>query len=105
MSDLCLVRINCPDRMTAERIGEALVSESLAACVNITEPVVSIYRWNGEMQRGTEWVILAKTTRACFDAIAEHVTELHPDEVPAILALPVEASAAFGEWVRAETGD
>ena len=104
MSELRLVRINCPDRMTAERIGEALVSENLAACINITEPVVSIYRWQGEMQRGTEWVILAKTTRARVAALAGRVTELPPDDVPAILALPVEASAAFGEWVRAETG-
>lgn len=104
MSQLRLVRINCPDRMTAEQIGEALVTERLAGCVNITEPVVSIYRWDGKMQRGTEWVILAKTTGERLDALAQRVTALHPDEVPAILALTVEASEAFAEWVRIETG-
>jgi len=91
--------------MTAEQIGEALVSENLAACVNITEPVVSIYRWNGEVQRGTEWVVLAKTTRARFEALEVRAAGLHPDEVPAILAIPMEATAAFADWVHAETGD
>jgi periplasmic divalent cation tolerance protein len=105
LSDLRLVRINCPDRMVAEQVGEALVLERLAACVNITEPVVSVYRWQGEMQRGTEWVVLAKTTRARFEALAARAAALHPDEVPAILAIPMEATAAFGDWVHAETGD
>lgn len=105
MTSFRLVRINCPDRQVAETIATALIEARLAACVNITEPVVSIYRWDGDVQRDTEWVLLAKSTAERFAAICEKVTALHPHKVPAILALPVDASDAFGAWISGEVGD
>ena len=104
MSDILLVRINCPDEETALSIGEALVSERLAACVNIEGPITSIYRWEGAIERDEEYVLVAKAPADNWVAIEARVGALHPFEAPAILAIPcVRANRRYAEWLKAET--
>ena len=103
---MILVRINCPDDAVAMAIARAAVDRRLAACANVEPGIRSVYRWNGRIEEGAEIVVLLKTREALFDRVAALVRELHPDEVPAILALPVPRVAPdFGAWVEAETGD
>jgi len=85
----------------ARRIAKALVEEQLAACVNILGRIESVYHWEGEVQSSQETALLAKTTEACFDALAARVRELHSYELPCIVAVPlVRGEAAFLSWIR-----
>jgi periplasmic divalent cation tolerance protein len=84
----------------ARRIAKALVEERLAACVNILGRIESVYHWEGEVQSSEETAFLAKTTEACFDALAARVRELHDYELPCIVALPLaRGEAAFLGWI------
>jgi len=100
-----LVVLNtCPDLATAERIAAALVEERLAACVNRIAGIVSTYRWQGEVQRGGEILLLIKTTRERFDAVRERIVALHPYELPEIIAVDVARGLpAYLDWIARET--
>jgi periplasmic divalent cation tolerance protein len=100
---LALVLVTAPDAEVAADLGRALVEESLAACATILPAVTSIYRWQGVMHTEPEAQLLLKTRRALLPALFRRAAELHPYEVPELLALPAEASPAYGEWVREMT--
>ncbi|NYZ11277.1 divalent-cation tolerance protein CutA [Azospirillum sp. RWY-5-1] len=91
-------------REEAERIGRALVEERLAACVNILPGMLSVYRWKGAVEQAEEVVLLAKTRRSNFTALAERVRALHSYEVPCIVELPLgQGDAPYLDWIAAET--
>ena len=99
-----LIYVTTADRAEAERIGEALVGERLAACANILGPITSLYWWEGRMQRGDEVALIAKTTADLVDRIVARVRELHSYTVPCIVALPIEqGNPAFLRWILEET--
>jgi periplasmic divalent cation tolerance protein len=81
-----------PDIASAERIAGALVEEKLAACVNLVPGLSSVFRWEGKVQREPEVLLLIKTQRTRFDAVAARVKALHPYTVPELIALPIDAS-------------
>src|SRR5262245_53179603 len=91
-----------PDK--AAEVGRILVTEQLAACVNLLGPVRSIYRWKGEISDDGETLAIIKTTRDRFEAMRARLVELHPYEVAEVIALPVEAGhAPYLAWVESET--
>ncbi|MEW9625532.1 divalent-cation tolerance protein CutA [Rhodanobacter geophilus] len=97
---LCLC--TCPDAASAQRLAETLVGERLAACVNRLPGVHSTYRWQGEMHTDGEELLLIKTSATRFEAMQARLLELHPSELPELIALPVERGhAAYLDWVRA----
>jgi periplasmic divalent cation tolerance protein len=75
----------------AEEIARALVERGVAACVNVVPGIVSFYRWQGELQRDGEWLLVIKTRAERFEALRAALVALHPYEVPELLALPVVA--------------
>lgn len=84
----------------AGRLAEMLVSEKLAACVQIVAGMQSVYVWKGEVQRESEVLILAKTTRNNFAELERRVREIHSYETPEIIALPIiMGSDAYLEWL------
>ncbi|MDD1667210.1 MAG: divalent-cation tolerance protein CutA [Methanomicrobiales archaeon] len=88
----------------SSRIAETLVSERLVACVNATK-VQSCYRWKGEICTDREELLVMKTRESLFPRVMKRVKELHPYEVPEILAVPVwGGSGPYLDWVLAETG-
>ena len=94
----------CPDTDTAERLAEALVEERLAACVNILPGLRSVYRWQAEVERADEVLLLIKKLPESYHALQDRLRELHPYELPELLA--VEAAAglpAYLSWVADET--
>ena len=98
------VYMTTADVAEAERIGQALVVERLAACVNVLDNMRSFYWWDGAVQSGHEAVLIAKTTRDRLDALTEAVKRLHSYEVPCIAALPiVGGNPDFLDWIRDET--
>ena len=99
---LCLS--TCPDTESAVRIARTLVEERLAACVNRLPGVASTYRWQGKIHEDAEVLLLIKTTRARFDALRARLLELHPYEVPELIALDIaDGSAAYLAWLSAGT--
>jgi len=105
MTEVLVVLVTVPSREDGERIAEALVGDALAACVNLLGPIRSIYRWQGEVCRDDEHLLVIKTTRPRWAALEARVRALHTYETPEVIALPVEAgSAAYLEWVRASAG-
>lgn len=101
MSEELIVLVTVASREDGERVAEALVGEHLAACVNIVGPIRSIYRWQGEVCRDDEFLLLIKTTQAGFARLESRVKELHTYDVPEVVALPIAAgSAAYLDWLR-----
>ena len=102
--DLLLIRVNCPDRNTADAISDALIAAKLAPCTNLQGPVTSTYTWQGTVEQGEEWVLWIKAQAEAFDAIEALVRQHHPHDVPAILALPVaRANTDYVQWVMDNT--
>lgn len=94
----------CPNPDAAARIAAALVEERLAACVNAIGGVRSVYRWKGEVCRDDEVLLVIKTTRERFTALAARIVELHPNELPEVIAVEIAAGhAPYLEWIASET--
>lgn len=104
MTTHVVVLVTTSSTEEAERIGHTLVNRKLAACVNIVNPIRSIYRWQGQVEDGQEVLLIIKTTATHLDAVAAKVTELHSYQVPEIIAVPVVAgSQAYLKWIDEET--
>lgn len=100
------VTTTLPDRDTANRIGRHLVEERLAACAQVTGPVSSTYRWQGEVETAGEWYCHLKTMASRVDALIARLRELHPYETPEIVALPVaEGDPAYLRWIAESVAD
>jgi periplasmic divalent cation tolerance protein len=93
-----------PSVVEAERIGRELVERRLCACVNILPSMVSLYWWQGAIERGEEAVMIIKTRAALAEPVRAAVRELHSYTTPAILVLPIESvDPDYREWLLAET--
>ncbi len=100
-SDARVVLCNCPDRGSARRLAATLVERRLAACVNVIDAVESFYWWQGEMQQDKEHTLVIKTTADAYPALESVLRAEHPDQVPEIIALPVERGLRdYLEWLR-----
>ena len=103
-ADTLLVITNLPDRASAETLARALVERRAAACVNILAPCRSVYRWKGAIETADEVPVFAKTTQDRYSLLERVVRELHPYELPEIIAVPLGGGLpAYLEWVAAET--
>ena len=100
MIDIQLVLTMLPTADAAVSLARTLVEEKLAACCNLIPAVRSIYRWEGKLQDENEVLVLLKTRSEHFERLKARILELHPYEVPEVLALPVEAGyAGYLEWM------
>jgi len=101
-----VVLCTCPDEASAERIASALVEQRFAACVNRIPGVVSIYRWQGKVCRDSEQLLVIKTTSERFDALRERIVDLHPYELPEVIAVDIALGhAPYLAWIATETGE
>lgn len=104
MSDVLIVYCTLPDDERADQVARALVDERLVACVNVLPGVRSFYRWEGKVCDDPERLALIKTTAARFEAMKARLLELHPYDVPEVIAVPVDrGSDAYLDWVRSES--
>jgi len=96
-----LVLCTCPDEASAGRIARALVEGRLAACVNVLPGLRSVYRWQGAVEEAQEHLLLIKTCAARLPDLERAVRELHPYELPELVAVPITGGlAAYLDWVR-----
>ena len=100
-TDLQLVLCSVPNRETAEHIAETLVSEQLAACVNIIPGIVSVYRWKEAIEKDEELLLLIKTTRNRYESLEQRIQALHPYELPEIIAVPIQTGQTdYIQWIE-----
>jgi periplasmic divalent cation tolerance protein len=90
-------------REDAERIARELVEQRLAACVQILGPITSIYRWRDKIENSQEWQCWTKTRSDLYQLVEQTIRQLHPYEVPEILAIPIlTGSASYLDWLDKE---
>ncbi|HEY3521972.1 MAG TPA: divalent-cation tolerance protein CutA [Rhodanobacteraceae bacterium] len=100
MSNAVLLLSTCPDAEVAAKIGRTLVEERLAACVNRVAGVKSVYRWRDEIHEDAELLLLIKTTRERIEALRARLVELHPYEVPELIALDIAGGhTSYLDWL------
>ena len=103
-TEYIIVLITAASEEEAARIGHAIVGERLAACVNISRSVRSIYRWQGRIEDQQEVLMIVKTRKVLFERLQERVKELHSYSVPEIIALPIlEGNEQYLNWLGQET--
>jgi periplasmic divalent cation tolerance protein len=88
----------------AQKIAEDLVSQRLAACVQVAGPITSTYWWDGEVSQTEEWVCTAKTRKDLYEKVEQAIKQAHTYDMPEILAVDVvTGSQNYLTWVRKET--
>jgi periplasmic divalent cation tolerance protein len=104
-SSAIVVLITVPSREVGRQVAEALLEGKLAACVNIIPAVNSLYWWGGEIQDDQETLLVVKTRAEIFqDQLVPAVREVHPYDLPEIIALPVVMGLdSYLQWIEDET--
>ncbi len=95
-----VVYVTTPDVEVSKKIADVLINEKLAACVNITQKISSVYFWQGNVEHEDEYLLIIKTREDRFNKLEEKVKELHPYTVPEIIAIPVvRGSQDYLHWI------
>ena len=103
MAEYIQVVTTVEQKQDAQAIARALVQQRLAACVQVLGPIASTYRWQGKIETAEEWQCWAKTRRELYEPIEQAIREVHPYEVPEILAVPILAgSQSYLAWLDEE---
>jgi periplasmic divalent cation tolerance protein len=101
MSHELIVLVTTSSREPAATIAEALVSERLAACVNIIDTIDSVYRWEGKIVRDAEALMVIKTTDERYPDLERRVKQLHSYSTPEVIAINIErGSSEYLAWLR-----
>ena len=101
MTDIVIVLSTAPADDRAEQWARQLVDERLAACINVQAPMVSVYRWKGQVERDNERQLVIKTTRDRLPALEARLKELHAYDLPEFVVVAVDGGcSAYLEWVR-----
>jgi periplasmic divalent cation tolerance protein len=91
-------------KQSADKIARKLLDERVTSCVQVFGPIQSHYWWKGRIERTKEWVCFIKARSSDYRRIEDSVKEVHPYDVPEILALPVlRGNASYLRWIRNET--
>jgi periplasmic divalent cation tolerance protein len=100
MTDKRVVLTTCGSIDEARQIAHDLVERHLAACVNIIPHIESVYRWKGEVETSTEFLLLVKTTEGAFDRLKAALAALHSYEVPECIALSIaDGTSPYLSWI------
>ena len=100
-----MVLTTIPNKEAGEKIARNLIEKRLAACVTISPPSHSLYWWQGKIEEEEEHVLLIKTKKELFSKLERKILELHPYEVPEIIAIPlIKGYIKYLDWIDKETG-
>lgn len=101
MEKAVLILVTTGGRDDAERLGESLVVEHLAACCSVVPTVHSVYYWEGQLKREHEALLMVKTTESLAEAVQDYVRTHHDYSLPEILRISVEGgSSAYLKWLE-----
>lgn len=100
MGERVVVLVTAPSEDMARDIARTLLEQKLAACVNLIPAVASMYTWEGELCSDEEVLLVIKSTSRAFNELAAAVRNVHPYDVPEIIALPIVAgSQDYLGWI------
>ena len=103
-SSSIVVFVTTANQDNAAAIGRALVEERLAACANLIGPIRSIYRWQDAIEDASEHLLIIKTRARLYPALEARIKQLHPYEVPEIIAVNIEqGSPQYLQWIHEST--
>jgi periplasmic divalent cation tolerance protein len=103
MKTLFLISTTVEQKEDAERIAALLLERRLVACAQISAPITSIYRWQGQVTTATEFILSLKTTSQCVARVKEVLTREHPYQIPEIIGQEiVHVNDAYSAWVDKE---
>ncbi|CAD6209917.1 unnamed protein product [Miscanthus lutarioriparius] len=101
-----VVYVTVPNREAGKKLSHSIISEKLAACVNIVPGIESVYWWEGKVQSDTEELLIIKTRESLLDALTAHVKANHEYDVPEVIALPITGgNTKYLEWLKNSTRD
>ena len=100
----CWVYMTAGSVEEAKSIGQILVGQNLAACVNLLENMTSIYKWEEKLEESKEVIMIAKTSKTLMPKLIETVNSLHSYDCPCILDLPIQGgNPDFLSWIKSQT--
>jgi len=100
VTDKVVIFVTAASRRECKKIAHHLVETKLAACVNISQPIESIYRWEGKIAEEREFLLIIKSTRELFPEIKAAISKIHSYHTPEIICLPViDGSRNYLQWV------
>ena len=100
----CWVYMTAGSIEEAKSIGQILVVQNLAACVNLIENMTSIYKWEEKLEESKEVIMIAKTSKTLMPKLIETVNSLHSYDCPCILALSIQGgNPDFLSWIERQT--
>ena len=100
----CWVYMTAGSVEEARRIGQILVGQNLAACVNLLKNMTSIYKWEEKLEESQEVIMIAKTRKTLMPKLIEKVNSIHSYDCPCILELPVQGgNPDFLSWIESQT--
>ena len=100
MTDKVIILVTAASRRECKKIAKHLVEAKLAACVNITQGIESIYRWEGKIADDKEFLMLIKSTRELFPEVKHAISQIHSYHTPEIICLPIiDGSRNYLQWV------
>lgn len=104
MSEYIIVLSTTNSIDSAKQIARMLVSENLAACVNIVDKIESIYRWQGKVVEDNEVLMLIKTQKSMFEQLKSKIEQVHPYSTPEIVSIDVAQGAkSYLDWIKSST--
>ena len=103
-NDYIIVLTTCNSSALASSIADFLVSNKLAACVNIVKGIESVYQWQGKIEHDNEILLIIKTKQTLFSHVEQAIQERHDYELPEIIAVPIEAGEKnYLNWIQSAT--
>ena len=101
MTDKIIVFVTCESKEQAETIARTVVSEKLAACVNVLPGIRSCYVWKGQLTWSEEVLLLIKTAESRFGQLQDRIKALHSYDVPEVVSVTIEdASQVYVSWIE-----
>jgi periplasmic divalent cation tolerance protein len=100
VTDKVVIFVTAASRSECKKIARHLVETRLAACVNISQPIDSIYRWKGQVTEEREFLLIIKSTRELFPDIKTEISKIHSYHTPEIICLPIiDGSRNYLQWI------
>ena len=100
MTDKVVIMVTASSRRECRKIARRLIEEKLAACVSITQPIQSVYRWEGKVEQSKEFLMFIKTNRDLFPQIKAEIALIHSYHTPEIICLPIiDGSPNYLQWI------
>lgn len=98
--------VTVPNEETAKKLAHSLVSEKLAACVNIIPKITSIYMWEGKVTEDSELLLMIKTSTEKIDSVSKYVRENHPYTVAEVISFPIaNGNQPYLDWITQSVND